>query len=92
MAGILGSVWCVLNGTGNLIGGVIGDYVGRKKQISMNVTTKQECMTLTLKAIGLATLVVLLICLCITTDLYAGSTNKAGKTAAAVFTFLMIAV
>lgn len=33
MAGILGSVWCVLNGTGNLLGGILGDYVGRKRQI-----------------------------------------------------------
>ncbi|KAJ9637394.1 hypothetical protein H2204_004818 [Knufia peltigerae] len=76
MAGILGSVWCVLNGTGNLLGGILGDYVGRKRQI----------------AIGLATLILLLILLCITTKLYSGTDNKAGKTAAAVFTFLMIAV
>jgi hypothetical protein len=34
MAGVLGSIWCVLNGTGNLLGGLIGDYIGRKKQIS----------------------------------------------------------
>ncbi|KAK5058471.1 hypothetical protein LTR69_006876 [Exophiala sideris] len=76
MAGILGSVWCVLNGTGNFLGGVIGDYVGRKRQI----------------ATGLAMLLVLLVLLCVTTKLYAGTDNKSGKTAAAVFTFLMIAV
>ena len=39
MAGILGSVWCVLNGTGNFLGGVIGDYVGRKRQIGKLDTT-----------------------------------------------------
>jgi hypothetical protein len=41
---------------------------------------------------GLAILTCFLIVLCTTTKLYAGTANKAGNTAAAVFTFLMIFV
>ena len=33
MAGIFGSIWSVLNGTGNFCGGMLGDYVGRKKLV-----------------------------------------------------------
>jgi hypothetical protein len=35
MAGVFGSIWSVLNGTGNFCGGMLGDYVGRKKLVGM---------------------------------------------------------
>jgi hypothetical protein len=34
MSEILAASWTVCNGAGNLLGGYIGDYVGRKRQIS----------------------------------------------------------
>lgn len=30
---IFSGIWCFCNGTGNLVGGVLGDYIGRKRQI-----------------------------------------------------------
>ena len=33
MAGIFGSIWGFLNGTGNFFGGILGDYVGRKRLV-----------------------------------------------------------
>lgn len=33
MISIFTGIWCFFNGAGNLLGGIIGDYMGRKKQI-----------------------------------------------------------
>jgi MFS family permease len=94
MAGIFGSIWSVLNGTGNFCGGMLGDYVGRKKLVgkSPKLDRVYIVLTLTLLAVSLVILDCMLIVLCTTTYLYSGTDNKAGNTAAAVFTFLMIIV
>lgn len=46
----------------------------------------------TIIAIGLVLMLVVLICLCVTTKLYSGTENRAGKIAAVVFTFLQVVV
>lgn len=33
MIGVMSGIWCFLNGTGNFIGGVIVDKVGRTRQL-----------------------------------------------------------
>jgi hypothetical protein len=44
MAGIFGSIWSVLNGTGNFCGGMLGDYVGRKKLVGTYSTLNDRAL------------------------------------------------
>ncbi|OAL28312.1 hypothetical protein AYO22_03018 [Fonsecaea multimorphosa] len=74
MIGILASIWCICNGTGNFIGGTGVDYFGRVRLIIC----------------GLASCMVTLVLLCVLTKKYAGTTNRGGNIAAAVLTFLLI--
>jgi hypothetical protein len=65
---------------------------GRDLLVSYQVDSLWVPLTLTALAISLVILDCMLIVLCTTTYLYSGTDNKAGNTAAAVFTFLMIIV
>ncbi|KAJ9608743.1 hypothetical protein H2200_006514 [Cladophialophora chaetospira] len=68
LSAIIGAAWASTLFWGNLLGGILGDYVGRKKQFT----------------VGLFLMLIVLICLCVTTKLYSGTDNRAGKIAAVV--------
>jgi MFS family permease len=89
---IFSGVWTFFNGAGNLLGGIIGDYVGRKKQMGQSICVEPlyKGDANLAAAVGLVVLDILLTVLCVTTKLYTGTDNRSGKVAAAVFTFLLI--
>jgi len=88
---IIASVWCVFNGIGNLIGGLLGDYVGRKRQMGKLWPKFAEgFLTGGVLVCGLTVLACILIVLCVTTKLFAGTSNRSGNVTAAVFTFFLI--
>lgn len=92
MIGILGAVWTVLNGTCNFIGGVVVDRTGRVRLLgrSLQVSRGVSADLRTVTGYTLCTIVLTL--LCVLTELYGGTDNKAGNAAAAAFTFLLIVV
>lgn len=91
LAAILGAVWCIMNFVGNFTGGVLGDFIGRSRQLGKSnrllstLYQKQASLTCNAPVIGLGVNVLLLTGLCVCTKI----SNKPAETGGAVFTLLI---
>jgi hypothetical protein len=92
MVNVMGALWTTMNGPTNLLGGILVDIVGRRRQISMYAIQASESIANVAIhiVIGYICCTITLIILCVLTLEYSGTGNKAGNSAAAAFTFVLI--